>query len=1143
MKEEISPEVSGSIYHFPIRRPVTITMAVLTAVVFGVLSYRLLPINLMPKISYPSLTVRTEYPGAAPEEVESSITRPLEQSLGVVRNLTQMSSSSRAEICDVLLEFDWNSDMDKATQDVREKLDVVFLPEDAKPPLILRYDPSLDPIIRIGLTTDSLSLLELRQLTEELVKRELDKLPGVAAVKVKGGEEAEITVAIDAVKLDLMNIPIDLILQRLASENINLSGGHLQEGDSEYIIRTLNEFRQIDEISEIVVDVGSGGQVRLKDVADVRMKAKERTTISRVNGVESVEIDIFKESDANPIAVSELVKRAFFSDLEREGVSDGKKVQSNEKKSKGKDKRRSRGEKPLSERLTDRIQIHFLTNQAEFIQRSIEHVKSSAVFGGLLAVVVLLLFLGRIVDTFAVALVIPVSLLCTFAAMNMVGVTLNIMSLGGLALGIGMMVDNAIVVIESIHRRREQGDSLVEAAVRGTKTVGGAVTASTLTTIVVFFPIVFVKGVAGQIFGDMALTVIISLSVSLIVALFVMPMLITRRFGKASDETPDSSLNMSIGQPWRVLKAGFSRWRQLRIGWRVISFPFVTVYLILRAVIGWYLWLLYWIVMGSVIIVRGSYRRFIHWRERRSVVNWLRFGHHFRSFIKFLTSVYISQLKVALRQPGVILFTVLLLCSVSFVYLLPLLGGELIPEVSQGVVDIELSLPVGTPLEKTAEASLAIEAQLDGLPDVEKISSRTGGDLLTAEADFQGVHNSVLTVLIKPSGDMEAKESGILAKVRQQVERIPSLNMVATHPTLFSFKQPLEIVIKDNNLERLRQRGLAIESRLSSMPILTDVESTIQLGYPEISIRFDRIRLARLGMTPRDVAERIKTSLLGKVPTRFRQEEQRIDVRVQLAEDDRQSLEQLRRLVINPGAPIPVTLVEVAELNLREGPAEINRVSGTRAAVITAALHGTDLKNATQEVERQLNSLGLMEGHDYTISGQRKEMEESLGSLKFALLLAVFLVYVVMASQFESLLHPFLILLTIPLTAGGIIPVLWALNMPMSVMVFLGLIVLVGIVVNDSIVMVDYANQLVRKGMVLHEAVLSAAGDRFRPIMMTSVTTIFALLPMALGVGEGVEMRRPMAITVIFGLIISTGVSLILIPMLYRLVSGRVKVR
>ncbi len=1141
MKDEISPDITSSPFYFPIKRPVTITMAVLTAVVFGVLSYGLLPINLMPEISYPSLTVRTEYPGAAPEEVESSITRPLEQSLGVVRSLTEMSSSSRAEICDVLLEFDWNSDMDKATQDVREKLDVVFLPEDAKPPLILRYDPSLDPIIRIGLTSDSLELLELRRLTEDIVKRELDKLPGVAAVKIKGGDEAEINVAIDAKKIELLNLPLELILQRLASENVNLSGGHLQEGDSEYIIRTLNEFRSVEEIGEIIIDFRFGSNIRLREVADVRRIAKERTTITRVNGKESVEIEIYKESDANPIAVSDLVKFAFFGRDKEQAIAKDNEVPSKGGKSKKDKKKHRRGAKSLSELLTKRIQINILSNQAEFIQSSIEHVKSSALIGGGLAVIVLLLFLGRIQDTLAVGLVIPISLLCTFAAMHMAHVTMNIMSLGGLALGIGMMVDNAIVVIESIHRRREQGDSIITATVIGTQTVGGAVIASTLTTIVVFFPIVFVKGIAGQIFGDMALTVIISLSVSLIVALFVIPMLITRTI-KQDDETAESNFRMQAIQPWIELKSGWRRWLRLGMFWRIIIAPISISYILTKAVISWILWLLYAITLSIVICVKWTYNQFGIWKRNAPTIKWLRWGHGFRRLIELMTLLYVYLLKLALRQPIVILFFVAIICTVSFGWILPMLGGELIPEVSQGVVNFELSLPVGTPLERTAELSQSVEETLDGLEDVKIVSSSSGGDLLTADAKYQGPHNSTLTVLINPTGDMEAKESKIVSAVRKTVQKIPSLGMVSAHPTLFTFKQPLEIIIKDNNLDRLRQRGLAIEARLSKMSELADVESTIQPGYPEISVRFDRNRLARLGLTPREAAQRIKTSLLGNVPTLFRQEEQRIDVRVQLSEDDRQTLEQLRRLIINPDQRIPVTLSEVAELNLREGPAEINRFSGTRAATITAALNGVDLKTATEAVELQMSSLGLNEGYDYIISGQRREMDESLGSLKFALLLALFLVYVVMASQFESLMHPFLILLTIPLTAGGLIPILWAIQMPLSMILFLGLIVLVGIVVNDSIVLVDYANQLVRKGVMVQEAIITAGRDRFRPILMTSVTTIFALLPMALGVGEGVEIRRPMAVTVIFGLTISTMVSLFIIPLLYRLVSRSVNV-
>ncbi|NQT34376.1 efflux RND transporter permease subunit, partial [bacterium] len=448
-----TPDIKRSPYYFPIKRPVTVTMIVVTAVVFGLLSYRLLPINLMPEITYPSLTIRTEYPGAAPEEVENSVSRPIEQAVGVVRNLVEMSSSSRVEISDILLEFEWGTDMNRATQDVREKLDAVFLSEDVKPPLILRYDPSLDPMMRIGFTSDSLNLLQLRTLIDETVKRELEKLSGVAAVKVKGGEEAEINVAVDAARLDLLDLTMERVHYRLRSENVNLAGGRLQEGETEFIIRTLNEFRTIEEISGIVIDSRNDDYIRLSDIAEVTFRAGEKKTITRVGGLESVEIEIHKESDANPIIVSDMIKDRLYG---KEGEHPKKKAKA--KKKKGEEYERRRGPVPLTEMLTDRIKVHILLNQAEFIQQSIIHVRSAAILGGILAVIVLLFFLGKLLDTLVVAVVIPVSLVCAFAAMHIAGVSINIMSLGGLALGVGMMVDNAIVVIESIHRRREKGD-------------------------------------------------------------------------------------------------------------------------------------------------------------------------------------------------------------------------------------------------------------------------------------------------------------------------------------------------------------------------------------------------------------------------------------------------------------------------------------------------------------------------------------------------------------------------------------------------------------------------------------------------------------------------------------------------------------
>ncbi len=1127
-------EITRSPYYFAIRRPVTVTMIVITTLVFGILSYRLLPINMMPEISYPSLTVRTEYPGAAPEEVETMITRPLEQSLGVVRKLVEISSSSRAEYSDILLEFDWETDMNQATQDVREKLDLVFLPEDAKPPLILRYDPTLDPIIRIGLTSDSLSLLSLRKLAEDNVKRELEKLSGIAAVKVKGGEEDEIRISIIPNQLDLFNIPIELVSAKLTAENINLAGGSLREGDAEYIIRTLNEFQDEAEIKRIVIRQEGNRTIRLEDIAKVQRIPKERTSITLVNDLESVELELYKESDANPIDISTLVMNSIFG-IDREGLKPAVHEEFSDK-----DKDHSRHlQKTLSEVLTSRVKIHILSNQAEFIRLAVDEVKSAAVLGSILAVIVLLLFLGKLRDTLIVAVVIPVSLVCAFAAMHIAKVSINIMSLGGLALGVGMMVDNAIVVIESIFRRRETGEDQVTASVTGTRTVGGAVTASTLTTVVVFFPIVFVSGVAGQVFGDMALTVIIALSVSLIVALFFIPMLTTLGTSTDSEKKIPTEWKRPRRTNFRIFREGVRYWWKRSVLVKLVSALFVLPYLLLKLVLGWCFSLAVSILYFILLIFKWLYLRIIA-TVFRIVARIFRFGGNgFQQFIQYLTFLYKRLLRALLAHPIIPLIVFISLCIVAYYTIAPRLGGELIPDVSQGEFGIRFTLPVGTTVERASSVVAPIAQSVGSTSGVKIISCRSGGDQTSAQVSQSGPNIAVMTVMLETGGKLEEREKSVVDSIRAMASRIPSLEMLVTHPTLFTFKQPIEIIIKRDNLDELRLVANEARDRLSKIPILTDIESTIKPGHPELVIRFDRDRLARIGLTARDAANRIKTSVLGDVPTRFREEEHRIDIRVQISVNELRSVESLRQLVINPGQPIPVTLSEVADISLREGPAEIKRFSSNRAAIITASIKDTDLKTADLSIRKVLDGMNLDEGFDYSISGQKREMEESLSSLRFALFLAVFLVYVVMASQFESFRYPLLILFTIPLAVTGVIPGLWMLSIPLSIMVFLGLIVLAGIVVNNSIVLVDYANQLIRSGMSVADGVVEAACTRLRPILMTSLTTILALLPMALGVGEGVEMRRPMAVTVIMGLLFATIVTLIIIPLLLTLFSRR----
>ncbi|MBM3325538.1 MAG: efflux RND transporter permease subunit [Calditrichaeota bacterium] len=1151
-------DVQRTPFYFSIKRPVTATMVVLTVIVFGILSLRLLPINMMPPISYPSVTVRTEFPGSAPEEVEEIVTRPLEQSLGIVSNLVNITSSSRAGVSDITLEFDWDTDMNRATQDVREKIDLVYLPDDVQPPLILRYDPNLDPLMRLALISDSIDQRELRRLGEDVVKRELEKLTGVAAVKIKGGEEVEVRVALDAHKLELMRIPLELVQSRLAAENINIAGGRLLDGSAEYILRTQNEFISPDEIGSIII-FSKDNNIRLSDIAAVGLSSKEETIYTQAQGKPSVELEIFRESEANPITISTAVQKRLF------GLSAGKKDPPKAQPkggAKGQPSSRRFGPPPIAEMLPASAHIITGADQSEFIKLAIGEVQSAAIIGGLLAILVLWVFLRKWIDIFIVALVIPVSLVCAFAAMNLWDITLNMMSLGGLALGVGMMVDNAIVVVESIYRRRAIGEEPEVAAVRGTRIVGSAVTSSTLTTLVVFFPIVFVTGIAGQIFSDLALTIVISLSMSLIVALFFVPMLAARWTVKVSSEEavgeltpPQATLRTVIARlsrGWRSILGNKSHLRWL------IFLP-LAMFSIIRFITGILLvsvvWIGWWALEIIIAISRITLAKFNRLPAKR-----LKMGAWSLRAINKSTEAYGSLLALWMKRPVIVVFLAVGLMGISYGVFAPRLGSILVPSFSQGLFDIRLTLPIGTPLQRTVEVARLIELEVRRQPGIRTTSLRAGEDIAAGSDVQSGSHTAVVTVRLASGKYLEAREAAVVEKVREKAENIPGLEILIAHPTLFTFKQPLEIILRDDDLNILKKRNESILSILNQAPYLADIESTVKPGHPEINIRFDRDKLALLGLSAGETAQRVKTMVHGAIPTKLREADKRIDIRVNIegfstlstsdtpASNDttfssssfnpavKADYDRLKRLVINPNQTIPVALEDIAVLTVQEGPAEIRHVGSVRSAVVTADVKGIDIKRATENIALQLSELNLTPGIDWTIGGQKEEMESSLASLKLALGLAIFLVYVVMASQFESFGMPFLVLLTIPVSLAGVIPVLFLFNIPLSVMVFLGLIVLVGIVVNNSIVLVDYINQLRKdeKFDSLDSAIINAAKTRLRPILMTTLTTILGLLPMALGLGEGAEMRKPMAITVMVGLAFSLLVSLVFIPTLYR---------
>jgi len=1093
-------------YKFTTTRPVAILMVVLGVCVFGWISYAQLPVNLMPDITYPSLTVRTEYPGTAPQEVETTIARPIEQALGVVNNLVNISSVSKAGQCDVKLEFTWNTDMNQASSDVREMLDQVFLPDEVKRPLILRFDPSLDPIMRFGLYGDG-SLIYLRYLADEEIKRALEQVDGVAAVKVKGGLEEEIRVELNEQQLTLIGIDIQTVRQRLQQENVNLAGGNLKEGQTEYLVRTLNEFKSVDEVADVVIGTWNGREIKVRDVAKVSRSFKDREIITRISNIESVEIEIFKEADANIVSVAQKVRDKVFGSKQqlafikklKEGkgehrgkkkISEKKEEQTDPEKAREarKNQRRSASRRAMmAKRMTNfinhnlpaGIHIDLLSDQSVFIKNSVDEVKSTAVIGGLLAVLVLFIFLRKLAATLIIGLSIPVSIVATFAPMKIFGVSLNIMSLGGLALGVGMLVDNSIVVLESIARCREEGDDLVQATIRGVGEVGGAVFASTLTTVAVFFPIVFVEGVAGQIFGNMALTVVFSLLASLAVALFLIPMLSSRQsskfiegvrtdhFGKQSILHFDNQERIDVlfaeysqgvlrkireaaiellwtiwfilykaGQAfltlliaivkhmtlmlavlispvfgltrlirlhsvkisdWILRVAEASRLWDLRfikeiwptflvanyaanlvhemresraalagsaaLGKRIMTLlkcPFYLVKFMMQFFLTLLFNIVHIIIIEIAVLLKGVYltARILLTVPSRLVVNAFNWGY------ERVEVSYPKILKRALSQRATVLGSVTAVLLLTLFLVGPRLGSELIPEVHQGEFNIEVTMPVGTPVEKTDQKIAEIEAFIMWQPGVKKVASTSGTDITSNSNSEEGEHTAKITVTLNRPGDVKklnaaaasngttrehennfaaitadlsptpasasdnadktkekqpapmlkevpaevVDEEALIATIRDEMQNLSGVRWKVSRPVLFSFKTPIEVEIHGYNLQKLQQYSRDLEERMAEIPGVIDIKSNMQRGNPEVQIVYNRTLLSQFGLNIRDVASIVRNKIRGDIATEYKEQDRKIDVLVRLRERDRESIEDLSRLVVNPGSDKAIPL-------------------------------------------------------------------------------------------------------------------------------------------------------------------------------------------------------------------------------------------
>ena len=1100
------PSVPGGggfdLIEFATRRRVTIAMMTLTLVLFGLISLSSLKVELLPDLSYPTLTVRTDYEGAAPAEVETLISQPAEEALGIVKGLRKLKSISRTGQSDVVLEFAWGTDMQQAGLDVRDKMETLQLPLEAKPPVLLRFNPSTQPIMRLALSSkqeggsdaDAVRrLMELRRYADDDLKRKLEPVSGVAAVKVGGGLEDEIQVDIDQRKLAQLGLSLDSVIQRLQQENVNLSGGRLEEGSQRYLVRTVNQFATVEQMREMLLNTaagsgassagenrqlmtailgsrdpnviaalrsdGSGGgssPVRLKDVADVRQGYKEREAVIRAGGHEAADA-LEKKLEA--------IRKQMPKDIEMTTVED----------------------------------------QSVFIRHAIKDVKIDAVIGGLLSVLIIFLFLRDGWSTFVISLSLPISIIATFFFMGQLGLSLNVMSLGGLALATGLVVDDSIVVLESIAKARERGMGILEAAIKGTREVFMAVVASTLTTIAVFLPLVFVEGIAGQLFRDQALTVSIAIAVSLVVSMTLIPMLSALK-GRPPLEFPAEDPR----QPWRPER----RWQ------KPAAFAGRGIGALVRY--GFYAaaWLVVRIFRGIAAVVGPVMRK-------ASDIAMAPYGRAERTYLRLLPA--------ALARPWPVLGGAALAFALTLAAL-PMLGVDLIPQLAQDRFEMTAKLPPGTPLAQTDALVREVQRKHAGEDGVRLLYGVSGtGTRLDASPTESGENIGKLSVVMSDT----SREPELTEKLRQTMKAWPAAQVDFARPELFALSPPLEIEIEGNTLDAIRVAGNRLAGMLRQNPHYADVKSTVEQGFPEIQVVFDQDRAAALGLTTRQIADAVVNKVRGNVATRYSFRDRKIDVLVRVQESERSSVEDIRRLIVHPTGGKPVELSSVADVVATTGPSEIHRADLRRVAIVSANLRGIDLGTAITEVQKMVadNPLGTDVGMH--IGGQGQELGESIRSLLFAFALAVFLVYLVMASQFESLLHPFVILFTIPLALVGAVAALLLSRSPVSVVVFIGLILLVGLVVKNAIILIDKVNQLREEGLGKRQALVEGARSRLRPIMMTTLCAVFGFLPLALAFGEGAEVRSPMAITVIGGLLVSTLLTLLVIPVVYDLLDRK----
>lgn len=1002
-----------NIFDFSVKRPVAVTMIVLIVVILGVVSFGKLGMDLFPKMELPMLLVQTSYTGVSPQEIEEQITRPLEAAVGTVSGVQTITSYSTRGSSMVLVEFAWGSDLNYVTNQLRDRLDLygAALPSDAAKPMIIKMDPDSMPIIQIGVSGDT-TLEELTDYVEDKLRPRLERVDGVASVDASGTVTEEVRIVTDPQRLQAYGISMNQIVGLLRQENSNISAGTVEEGLKDHAVRMVGEFTSLEDVKNIQVPSAYGGYIPLSSLASIERTIKDRSSFVYINGQPGINVSLMKQSDANLVQTSGRVREVL------EGL---------------------RADLPTG------YDIVIAFDQADYINLSLNNVASSALQGGALAILILMLFLRSWRSTLIIAISIPVSVIAAFVMMFFTGVTLNMVSLGGLALGIGMMVDNSIVVLENIFRhRQEEGENNLTAAIKGSKEVAGAVIASTITTVVVFLPIVFVEGLASQIFRQMALTISCSLLASLGVAFLTVPMLSNKLLVKEKEKKGGSQVFLRI---------------------------------------------------------KEYYRRF---------------------------------LALALRRKGmvVLLFTAALIGSA---FLLPKVGMEFIPAQDTGEYTVTLSLPKGVALRETLKVAQEAEAILQQIPENQRIISNVGGGGMM---EFGGGTSSSATFsgALVPLSQRQRSIEEVLDEIREKLKDIPGaeVEVASSGGTMMMTGSDIVVNLLGDDLAQLEIIADAVASRIELIDGTREVVTSLEDGNPEVNVIVDRQKASQYGLNSSTVAATVSAAVSGTASTKLREEGKELDIRLIMDEQYRQNLNDLAALTIASPTGNLIPLGNIATLRIETSPTNIVRQNQSRQVSVSCTTVGRSLGEVSADVQKALAEMNIPPEVQIEMGGSNKEMMDAFGDLMLALLLAVVLVYMVMAFQFEQLLYPFVIMFSLPPTFIGVVFCLFITGRTINVVSLIGVIMLAGIVVNNAIVLVDYINILRRnKGMNREDAIIEAGLTRLRPIMMTSLTTILGMLPIAIGMGEGGEMMSPLGTVVAGGLTFSTLITLVYVPCMY----------